>query len=100
TAAPTGTIHYPDLQTFLPTGDFSIVAVAGGRELRYTHHTANFGDGPLEVRMQYNAATDTARPFQRLYTHNASNVFSVVSEIPVVGTFQYHPAHGHYHFPL
>ena len=72
----------------------------GTREFRYTHRTANLGDGPLEVRMQYDPVTDTSRPFQRLYTHNAAGTWSVSREVPVVGTFEYHPLHGHYHFPL
>src|SRR5262245_19445755 len=72
-AATAGTIHYPDFQTVIPTGNISIVRpTPSTREFRYTHHMANLGDGPVEVRMQYDPATDTARPFQRLYTHNAA----------------------------
>ena len=100
-AAPAGTIHYPDLQTIIPLDSFSVgQPSATTRELRYTHHSANLGDGPLEVRPQYDPATDTARAFQRLYTHDAAGNWSLAAEVPVVGTFVYHPAHGHYHFPF
>jgi len=100
-AATAGTIHYPDMQTVLPPADFKIVRpTPTTREFRYTHLTANLGDGPLELRMQYDPVTDTSRPFQRLYTHNSAGTWSVQREVPVVGTFEYHPLHGHYHFPL
>jgi beta-lactam-binding protein with PASTA domain len=101
TAAPAGSVHYPDLQTVLPPGLFSIVRpTPATRELRYTHENFNLGDGPLEVRLEYDPATDTARPFQRLYTHDEAGDWSLVSELPLVATFQYHAVHGHYHFPL
>src|SRR6266403_1272122 len=71
TAAPAGTLHYPDMQTILPlvnggpyplSGGFTIVRpTPTTREFRYTHRTANLGDGPLELRMQYDAVTDTSR---------------------------------------
>ena len=100
-AAPANTLHYPDLQAIMPPAGFVIVnPTTTTRELRYTHREANLGDGPLVVRMQYDPATDTSRPFQQIYTHNASGTWSLAAEIPVVGTFQYHPLHGHYHFPL
>jgi hypothetical protein len=38
--------------------------------------------------------------FQRIYTHDASTVWSVLSEQLVVGRFLYHPLHGHYHVPF
>jgi hypothetical protein len=101
TAAAAGTVHYPDMQTVLRLSDFAIARpTPTTRELRYTHLTSNLGDGPLELRMQYDPVTDTSRPFQRLYTHDAAGRWSIVREVPVVGTFEYHPLHGHYHFPL
>jgi hypothetical protein len=100
-AAPAGTVHYPDLQTILPSSSFIIAnPTPATRELRYTHHSANLGDGPLEVRPQYDPTTDTARAFQRLYTHDASGNWILSAEVPLVGRFVYHPAHGHYHFPF
>jgi hypothetical protein len=100
-AAPAGTVHYPDLQTILPLNSFVIAQpTSTTRELRYTHHSANLGDGPLEVRPQYDPTTDTSRAFQRLYTHDAAGNWMLAAEVPLVGTFVYHPAHGHYHFPF
>jgi hypothetical protein len=100
-AAPAGTLHLPDLHTFIPVNEISIVRpTATTREFRYTHMTANIGDGPFEVRPLYDPATDTARGFQRLWTHDSAGNWSLVSEPPVVGTFAFHAAHGHFHFPL
>src|SRR5436190_3868770 len=88
-AAAPGTIHYPDIQTIIPlvngggypnSGGFTVAhPTPTTRELRYAHRIANLGDGPLEVRMQYNPVTDTSRPFQRLYTHDSSGRWSIAS---------------------
>jgi hypothetical protein len=100
-AAPAGTIHYPDLQVVVPLDTFSIeVTSPTTREFRYTHDQANLGDGPFELRLDYDPTTDSARAFQRIYTHDASTVWSVLSEQLVVGRFLYHPLHGHYHVPF
>ena len=100
-AATAGTVHYPDQQSVIPLDQFSIVQTSPTtREFRYTHIISNLGDGPLDIRPEYDPATDTARGFQRLYTHDANGTWSIVEEIPIVGIFQYHPEHGHYHFPL
>src|SRR3989442_7559617 len=94
-------ILYPDLQSIIPLNQFSIVQpTPTTRELRYTHHTANLGDGPLEIQPQYDATTDTARASQRLYTKSTSGIWSIASIVPLVGRFVYHPAHGHYHYPF
>ena len=98
-AAPAGTVHYPDQQSVIPLDQFSIVQTSPTtREFRYTHisRTGMVHSTPTE----YDPATDTARGFQRLYTHDANGTWSIVEEIPIVGVFQYHPEHGHYHFPL
>ena len=100
-AAPAGTIHYPDLQVVVPLDSFSIeVTSPTTREFRYTHDQANLGDGPFELRLDYDPVNDLARAFQRIYTHDASTVWSILSETLVVGRFLYHPAHGHYHVPF
>jgi hypothetical protein len=100
-AAPAGTVHLPDLHTYIPTSEILIVRpTSTTRSFRYTHITGNIGDGPFEVRPEYDPATDTARGFQRLYTHDAGGTWSVVLEQPVVGTFVFHAEHGHFHFPL
>ncbi len=100
-AAPAGTVHLPDLHTFIPTSEILIVRpTSTTRSFRYTHITGNIGDGPFELRPEYDPATDTARGFQRLYTHDAGGTWSVVLEQPVVGRFAFHAEHGHFHFPL
>ncbi len=100
-AAPAGTIHYPDLQVVIPLDSFSIVVTSPTtREFRYTHNQVNVGDGPFELRLDYDPVSDLARAFQRIYTHDASTVWSILSETPVVGRFLFHPPHGHYHVPF
>jgi glucose/arabinose dehydrogenase len=100
-AATAGTVHLPDLHTIIPPAEISIVRPSPtSREFRYTHITSNLGDGPFELRPQYDPATDTARGFQRFYTHDAAGNWSLVSETAVVGTFAYHSEHGHFHFPF
>src|SRR5262245_24026713 len=100
-AAPAGTIHLPDLQVVVPLDTFSIEPTSPTtREFRYTHDQANLGDGPFELRLDYDPVNDLARAFQRIYTHDASTVWSILSEQLVVGRFLYHPAHGHYHVPF
>ena len=37
---------------------------------------------------------------QLLYTHNSAGVWSLVSEVRVPDAFEYHAAHGYFHFPL
>ena len=100
-AAPAGTIHYPDLQVIVPLDSFSIINnSASTREFRYTHNQSNVGDGPFELRLDYDPANDLAKAFQRIYTHDASTNWSIVGEAPVVGRFLFHPPHGHYHVPF
>ena len=77
-AAPAGTIHYPDLQVVVPLDSFSIILNSPTtREFRYTHNQVNVGDGPFELRLDYDPVNDLARAFQRIYTHDASTVWSI-----------------------
>jgi hypothetical protein len=99
-AAPAGTTHYPDLQTVIPTNSFSVVTGTDGREFRYTHLVYNAGPGPLQIQPQYNEASGSYQGQQRLYTHNASNQWSLASSVRVPDAFVFHAAHGHFHFPL
>jgi hypothetical protein len=99
-AAPAGTTHYPDLQTVIPTANLSVVQGTDGREFRYTHLVYNAGPGPLEVQPQYNGAAGSYQGRQQLFTHNASNQWSLVSSARVADAFVFHAAHGHFHFPL
>jgi hypothetical protein len=99
-AAPAGTTHYPDLQTIIPLNSFSVVQGGEGPEFRYTHLVYNNGPGPLEIQPQYNPVSGTYQGMQRLFTHNAAGVWSLVSEVRVPDAFEFHAAHGHFHFPL
>ncbi|MDN5795648.1 MAG: Ig-like domain-containing protein [Intrasporangium sp.] len=99
-AAPAGTVHYPDLQNIIPTGDMSIHGSGPDREFRYTHLLYNGGDGPLEIQPQYNNASGTYQGVQRVYTHDASGTWSIAEQSRVGGAFVYHAEHGHFHFPM
>lgn len=99
-APPAGTPHYPDLQTVIPTTAFSVTQGTDGREFRYTHLIFNAGPGPLEVQPQYNGASGNYQGVQTVYTHDASNRWSLVSSTRVPDAFVFHAAHGHFHFPL
>jgi hypothetical protein len=100
-AAPAGAIHYPDLRVDVPIDSFSILQTSPTtREFRYTHIQNNVGDGPFEVRLTYDPTSDLSRGAQRLYTHDASNNWILVSEIPTTPIFQFHAIHGHHHVPF
>jgi hypothetical protein len=97
-AGDAGTAHLPDLIT-LPITDISIQydKAAGIKELRLSNTVANIGNGRLELRPEHNPMTHITTAFQRVYTHNAGGTWSLQSEFPV-GTFEFHPTHGHWHF--
>jgi hypothetical protein len=97
-AGPAGATHYPDVQTLPPseTGiDYD--QTTGRKLLRFTVSIANLGEGPLEVMPTNNATTDTTDAYQRLYTHDASGNWRIISST-YVGTFEFHPEHNHWHF--
>src|SRR5262245_53143492 len=99
-AAPAGTVHFPDLQTIIPLNSFSVVQGTEGKEFRYTHLVYDNGPGPLEIQPQYNPASGTYQGMQQLFTHNSAGVWSLVNEVRVPDAFVFHAAHGHFHFPL
>jgi hypothetical protein len=99
-ANPAGTTHYPDLQTVIPTNAFSVINGTDGREFRYTHLVYNAGPGPLEIQPTYSQSSGNYTGQQELFTHNASNQWSMVGQTRVADPFVFHAAHGHFHFPL
>lgn len=98
---PAGTTHLPDLIALKPY-DLSLQTVGGGRgsppqkRIRLGFKSANIGNGPLQLTSVNNPSTGETDAFQDIFTHNATNQFSVQSTQPV-GTFIFHPAHNHWH---
>ena len=99
-ANPAGELHPPNLQTVIRTNQFSIAGTVDARELRYTHLVYNAGPGPLEIQPSYSSASGNYTGQQQLYTHDASNRWSLVSTRAVPDAFVFHAEHGHFHFPL
>jgi hypothetical protein len=99
-AAPAGTVHYPDLQTLVPTNQFSVVTGTAGREFRYTHQVYNAGPGPLEIQPEYSSTSGNYQGQQQFFTHDANNQWSMTGQRRVPDPFIFHAAHGHFHFPL
>jgi hypothetical protein len=97
-AGDAGTAHLPDLVTQPLTDvrlDYS--RAAGTKTLRLTNTVANIGQGRLEVRPVNDAASGTTTGYQRVYTHDGGGAWSLQSQTPI-GTFEFHPAHNHWHF--
>src|SRR5262245_19290369 len=102
-ALPAGVPHYPDLITRPPlsvrlvTGKGSVV-----RRLFFSNTIGNVGAGPLELRAENNATTQTTNAIQEIYTHGTSSGtkggggLQLVSS-HAVGTFVFHPQHNHWH---
>src|SRR5262245_6501529 len=99
-AAPAGVLHFPNLRSYTPVEDLAINHVSGQKQLAFSHHIYNAGDGPLEIRPVYDSTTNTAIGYQRIYSHDASGQWYVASEQQVGGVFTYHQQHGHYHYPF
>lgn len=100
-AAPADGEHLPDLINIVPTSELVIAHPSPtSKELRVTDIIFNGGDGPLEIRPDYDPATNIALGFQRIYSHNSTQGWYITSETPIAGAFTFHPQHDHYHFPL
>jgi hypothetical protein len=97
-AGNAGTSHYPDLATQTPTGVKIVSDKAAGKKLlKFTNTIANLGDGRFELSPSHDPNTGLTTAYQRVWTHDADGDWSLESEFPV-GTFEYHPAHNHWHF--
>ena len=97
-AGEAGDIHYPDLRTLQPS-DLKIQRdrPTGQKLLLFSNTVANLGPGPLELEPVNNAFLGTTEAYQHLYTHDSNGDFSFDSEV-LAGKFDFHPAHGHWHF--
>jgi hypothetical protein len=90
-AAPstTGAGLYPDIQTVVPR-HLGINNAQGRDLLRFANGIANTGDGPWALRPSHVGGVTTAIQEIRDAAGN------VVREVPV-STFEFHPAHNHWH---
>ncbi|MEO8630435.1 MAG: DUF4082 domain-containing protein, partial [Betaproteobacteria bacterium] len=92
-------IVYPDLQVKVPVTEFSIGhPTPSTRELRYSHSTANFGAGPLDIAPSYNANSGVAQGYQRLFGYNGTTLV-FVKQVPIVLPMVFVPPDD-YRFPL
>ncbi len=97
-AGDPSTIHYPDLRTLTPSDlSIEINGGTGQKLLRLANTPWNAGDGSLELRPEHDPETDTTRAYQRLYSHDTSGNSYLVDEV-LIGTFEFHPLHNHWHF--
>jgi len=102
-AAAATPIRYPDLRSLIPASDLAIGYESGRKVLQFTHVIFNAGEGPLEIRPEYDPATDMARGFQRLYTVDDAGRPALAQEVPIADgqlLFFWHAPHRHYHFPI
>ena len=106
--APTGTALYPDLRTVVPT-HLNLVNQQQNEYLRFSNGIANTGAGPWALRPDPppSDATTTVSAVQEFRDSGAlykcgeqpkqvTDCYNVVSE-KVAGTFEFHPAHNHWH---
>ena len=89
------TIHYPDLQTEIPS-DINIQLSGDQKLLRFSNTVYNLGEGPLELRPE-NDKKGVTKAYQRIYSHNSSDEVYLVEE-NLVGNFEFHRIHHHWHF--
>lgn len=95
--ADANTVHYPDLQTLPPTDlRIQIDSATGKKLLRFSNWIVNRGKGALEVA-PVNNSDGTTDAYQRLYSHDSSGNWYVISTA-FVGKFVFHPQHNHWHF--
>jgi hypothetical protein len=104
----TGTALYPDLRTVVPT-HLNLVNEHQREILRFSNGIANTGAGPWALRPEppLSDATTTVSAVQEFRDSGAyykcgeqpkqvTDCYNVVSE-KVAGTFEFHPAHNHWH---
>ena len=80
---------YPDLQTVVPK-HLSIQNVQQREILRVTNGIANRGDGPWQLRPEFQSDVTIAR--QEILDAN-----SQIVDNPIVGRYVFHPEHNHWH---
>ena len=80
---------YPDLQTVVPK-HLSIQNTQQREILRVTNGIANRGDGPWQLRPEFQSDVTIAR--QEILDANGQIV-----DNPIVGRYVFHPEHNHWH---
>jgi hypothetical protein len=106
--APASTGLLPDMRTVVPT-HLQLVNEHQQETLRFSNGIANTGPGPWALRPDppLSDAVDTVSAVQEIRDSNhyykcgeqpkqVTDCYNVVSEA-VAGTFEYHPAHNHWH---
>jgi hypothetical protein len=102
------TAYYPDMRTVVPT-HLQLVNQQQRETLRFSNGIANTGPGPWALRPEpaLSAARDTVTAMQEIRDSNdyyrcgeqpkqVTACYNVLRELPT-GTFEYHPAHNHWH---
>jgi hypothetical protein len=82
---------YPDIQTVVPR-HLQLVNSQQREILRFSNGIANTGDGPWALRPEHDATTLLTNAIQEIRDANGN----VVRE-HLASTFEYHPAHQHWH---
>lgn len=95
-ASDPGVPHYPDIQTLEPS-QVRFSQTDDSLFLKLTNSIANLGDGPFELFPVNNEKEKTTDAYQRVYTHDEDDTWTVFSE-EKIGTFAFHPTHSHWHF--
>jgi hypothetical protein len=91
----------PDLRIFVPRDLISVGLdpAGGGRELRFTHITADVGAGPFEIDPRYDARTGVSTFSQTLYGRTASGAWARMRRLPLAAYGTWEPP-SDYRFPL
>jgi len=83
---------FPDLAPLSKYLKDRRVETSGGQTfLRFSTGVGNYGDGAVEVRGQRSSTSDPMIAIQRIYLTGGGFTEATI------GTFTYHPAHGHWH---
>ena len=100
-AASVPPVTLPDLVIEVPTDLISIGVDpnGGGRELRFTHRTADVGSGPFEIDPSYDPNTGISTFVQVIYNSPRPGVWQRDHTVPVAQTGVWHPP-SDYEFPM
>jgi hypothetical protein len=90
------TPHLPDIKTKKPS-DLFIDMEGSVKVIRFTNTIWNRGAGPLELEADNDDVTGETVATQNIYSHNGGGTPYLYDSIEV-GTFDFHPAHNHWHF--